>query len=91
MSGNRDTSGSQYSGGLENFMRFLENWSGVTYNYNGSLVCLWQSSQVQSAWPGTGTVYNPPVRNWSFSMSVNDLPPGTPRVRITTRVGWSAN
>jgi len=91
MSGNRDTSGSQYSGGLENFMRFLENWSGVTYNYNGSLVCLWQSNQVQSPWPGTGTVYNPPVRNWSFSMSVNNLPPGTPRVRITTRVGWSAS
>ncbi len=91
MSGNRNTSGSQYSGGLENFMRFLENWSGVNYNYNGSLVCLWQSSQVQGAWPGTGTVYNAPVRNWSFSMAVNDLPPGTPRVRITTRVGWSTN
>lgn len=91
MSGNINTVGSQYSGGLENFMRFLENWSGVTYTYNGSLVCLWQSEQAQAPWPGTGTVYNPPVRNWSFSMSVNDLPPGTPRVRITTRVGWSAN
>ncbi len=91
MSGNINTVGSQYSGGLENFMRFLENWSGVTYTYNGSLVCLWQSEQVQSPWPGTGAVYTPPVRNWSFSMSVNDLPPGTPRVRITTRVGWSAN
>ncbi len=91
MSGNINTSGSQYSGGLENFMRFLENWSGVNYNYNGSLVCLWQSNQVQGKWPGTGTVYNPPVRNWSFSMAVNNLPPGTPRVRVTTRVGWSAN
>ena len=83
MSGNRNTAGSQYSGGLENFMRFLENWSNVTYNYNGSLVCLWQSNQVQGAWPGTG-VYNPPKRNWSFSMAVNDLPPGTPRVRVTS-------
>ncbi len=91
MSGNTSTSGSQYSGGLENFMRFLENWSGVNYNYNGSLVCLWQSSKAKSPWPNTGTVYNAPVRNWSFSMAVNDLPPGTPRVRITARVGWSAH
>ena len=30
--------------------------------------------------------------NWSFVHEpVNALPPGTPRVRITTRVGWSAN
>jgi hypothetical protein len=91
MSGNINTVGSQYSGGLENFMRFLENWSGVTYTYNGSLVCLWQSQVATAPWPNTGTVYNPPTRNWSFSMSVNNLPPGTPRVRITTRVGWSAN
>jgi Tfp pilus assembly protein PilX len=91
MSGNINTAGSQYSGGLENFMRFLENWSNVTYTYNGSLVCLWQSQQATAPWPGTGTVYNPPTRNWSFSMVVNNLPPGTPRVRITRRVGWSSN
>lgn len=68
-----------------------ENWSGVTHNYNGFLVCLWQSDRVQGAWTGTGVVYNPPHRNRSFSMSVNNLPPGPPRVRIITRVGWSAN
>ncbi len=91
MSGNTNTVGSQYSGGLENFVRFLENWSGVTYNYSGSLVCLWQSEVAKAPWPNTGTVYNPPNRNWSFVMNPNALPPGTPRVRITTRVGWSAN
>ncbi len=93
MSGNRDTNSQtgQYSGGLENFMRFLENWSGVTYTYNGSLVCLWQSGQVTAAWPNTGVVYNAPTRNWSFSAAVNELPPGTPKVRVTTQVGWSAN
>ena len=91
MSGNTNTVGSQYSGGLENFMRFLENWSGVTYNYSGSLVCLWQSQVATAPWPNTGVVYNPPTRNWGFVMNLNALPPGTPRVRITTRVGWSAN
>ena len=91
MTGNTNTVGSQYSGGLENFVRFLENWSGVNYNYSGSLVCLWQSEVATAPWPGTGTVYNPPNRNWSFVMNATALPPGTPRVRITSRVTWSVN
>ena len=53
MMGNKDTAGTQYSGGLENLVRFLENWSGVTFTYKGSLVCLWQSAHANSNWPGT--------------------------------------
>ncbi len=88
MVGNKDTSGSQYSGGLENLVRFLENWSNVTFNYSGSLVCLWQSAHANSNWPGTGTVYNPPNRVWSYGINVNKLPPGTPRVRYVMKFGW---
>jgi len=88
MVGNKDTSGSQYSGGLENLIRFLENWSGVTFTYGGSLVCLWQSVHATANWPGTGTVYNPPNRNWSYGINVNHLPPGTPRVRYVMKLGW---
>jgi hypothetical protein len=92
MSGNRNTSGSNYSGGLENFMRFLENWSGVDYNYNGSIVCLWQSNKVTHKWPGTGVIYNPPNRNWGFAgFNANNLPPGTPRVRVINRIAWNSN
>ncbi len=39
------TTGEGYSGGLENFPRLLENWSGKTFTYQGSLVCLWQSQR----------------------------------------------
>ncbi|HVN23517.1 MAG TPA: PilX N-terminal domain-containing pilus assembly protein [Syntrophorhabdales bacterium] len=88
MVGNKDTAGSQYSGGLENLVRFLENWSGVNFTYRGSLVCLWQSAQANSNWPGTGTVYNPPNRVWSYGIDVNHLPPGTPRVRYVMKLGW---
>ena len=93
MSGNTNTNASsgQYSGGLENFMRFLENWSGVTYNYSGSLVCLWNSTQAAAAWPNTGVVYNPPNRNWSFGMNGTTMPPGTPKVIQIYPVAWSAN
>jgi hypothetical protein len=88
MAGNKDTAGTQYSGGVENFMRFLENWSGRTLNYSGSLTCLWQSQQATGNWPGTGTVYNPPTRNWVYGMSLANLPPGTPRVRNIQRTAW---
>ncbi len=88
MVGNKDTAGTQYSGGLENLVRFLENWSGVNFNYKGSLVCLWQSAHATSNWPGTGTVYNPPTRVWQYGMDVNHLPPGTPRVRYVMKLGW---
>jgi hypothetical protein len=88
MAGNVATAGSNYSGGVENFMRFLENWSGKNLNFSGSIVCLWQSQYATHQWPGTGTVYNPPIRNWSYGISANSLPPGTPRVRLVARLGW---
>ncbi|MDY0187680.1 MAG: PilX N-terminal domain-containing pilus assembly protein [Syntrophus sp. (in: bacteria)] len=88
MTGNKNTAGSQYSGGVENLIRFLENWSGKTYTYSGSLTCLWESQQATGNWPGTGTVYNPPTRNWSYGVSLSNLPPGTPRVRNLERTSW---
>ncbi|MCG6535018.1 MAG: PilX N-terminal domain-containing pilus assembly protein [Syntrophales bacterium LBB04] len=88
MTGNKNTAGSQYSGGVENLMRFLEDWSSKTLTYAGSLVCLWQSQYATGNWPGTGTVYNPPTRNWSYGIDMNHLPPGTPCVRNINRLMW---
>jgi hypothetical protein len=88
MAGNRNTSGSNYSGGVENLIRFLESWTGKTMTYSGSLVCMWQSQQAIRTWPGTGSVYNAPTRNWSYGINYNNLPPGTPRVRNIVRLGW---
>lgn len=80
-----------YGGGLENFPRFLENWSGGrTFRYVGSLVSLFQSRQSRGDWgnninPGfaNGAYYSAPTRDWSFDIRFRDprlLPPGTPRV-----------
>jgi hypothetical protein len=88
MVGNTETSGSNYSGGAENLIRFLEDWSGKNFNYGGSLVCLWQSQHATKKWPGTGTVYNPPNRIWTYGIQLNNLPPGTPRVVYVQRLGW---
>jgi hypothetical protein len=90
--GNVPSNGSYYSGGAENFPRFLETWSGKTFTYNGSMVEAFYSKIANFPWPGTGTVYNPPVRNWAFDLNFNDpskLPPLTPRVVYIQRTGWS--
>ncbi|MEE9237977.1 MAG: hypothetical protein V3U58_00285 [Thermodesulfobacteriota bacterium] len=90
MTGNvpTDTGNSQYSGGLENFPRFLEKWSGKTFTYNGSLVCLWQSEQATGDWQYGSPVYKAPNRNWSYGLDINNIPPGTPFVRLIQKVGW---
>ncbi len=72
-------------GGLHNFLRFLEDWSGDTLSYKGSLVSLFYSTY------NTGTfkccnymVYQPPVRNYFFDplfTQPRNLPPGTPMFR----------
>ncbi|MGB9601435.1 MAG: hypothetical protein ACPMAG_01440, partial [Limisphaerales bacterium] len=82
-----------YSGGLENFPRFLENWSGKTLTYNGSMVVMFTSRYATNYWPGTGTVYNPPNRNWSFDVNFYNperLPPLTPSVRAVIRFKWKS-
>jgi hypothetical protein len=88
MAGNRNTSEGDYSGGAENLIRFLEKWSGTTMTYRGSLACLWQSRQASGKWPGPGSVYMDPVREWSYGINYNNLPPGTPRVRNIVKTGW---
>ena len=83
-----------YSGGLENFPRFLEAWSGHTFTYNGSMVVLFPSRRATSFWigPSTSTYYTAPVRKWAFDLnflSQAKLPPCTPQVRKLLRGQWN--
>lgn len=90
--GNVPSNGAYYSGGVENFPRFLENWSGHTFTYNGSMVEAFFSQLANYPWPGTGTVYNPPTRNWAFDQNFKNpqkLPPLTPRVVHINRSTWA--
>jgi len=70
-----------YGGGIENYPRFLENWSGKTLTYRGSLVSLHTSTIAVGTW--NGSYYSPPKRDWQFDTRFEDpqnLPPGTPMV-----------
>jgi hypothetical protein len=86
------SNGTYYSGGVENFPRLLENWSGVNLYYNGSMVEMFTSQISNYPWPGTGVVYNPPNRYWAFDTNFNNpakLPPLTPKVIYLNRARWS--
>jgi hypothetical protein len=89
-----ETGNGYYSGGVENFPRFLENWSGKTFTYNGSMVVLYHSKFADAPWRGTGNlynIYNPPNRNWFFDSNFLDptkLPPLAPSVRAVIRGKW---
>jgi hypothetical protein len=92
LTGNVPSDGNYYSGGVENFPRFLENWSGCTFTYNGSMVCMFNSQVAIAPWPGTGTVYNPPTRNWAFDLNFNNpakQPPMMPFVISVNRGAWT--
>ncbi len=79
-----------YGGGLENFPRFVENWSGVIFRYTGSLVSLYTNRFSTGLWGNNTNVgfanlgyYTPPTRQWSFDVNFRfpeRLPPGTPSV-----------
>ncbi len=87
------TVGANYSGGVENFIRLLENWSSSTaLTYNGSIVVMFPSQYATNRWQQTGVYYNAPKRNWAFDLnfqSNNGLPPLTPRVTKIFRQTWS--
>jgi hypothetical protein len=68
------TDGNNYSGGAENFPRFLENWSGKTFTYYGSMVELYASQQATGAW-GASNVYSAPNRAWHFDTNFQLTPP----------------
>jgi hypothetical protein len=79
-----------YSGGAENFPRFLENWSGKKLTYYGSMIELYQSKQAIGEW-GKAGVYSPPDRQWYFDTNFKTKPPpGTIMVYSYVKGQWSS-
>jgi hypothetical protein len=93
----RDANGLRKSGGMNNLPRFLEQWnmsadSAGPWNYTGSMVTLFFSTQAISQWENsTSVTYMPPRRNWSFDstyLNPNKLPPGTPFFQYLQTTGF---
>jgi hypothetical protein len=81
------------SGGVVNFPRLLEAWSGRTLTLNGSLVNLFDSASATAPFQWPGTYYSAPSRNFNFDPNFLDstrMPPGSPELRVLIRGTWAA-
>ncbi len=81
-----------YSGGVNNLPRLLEDWSGDTYTLNGSVICLFNSTNANKPFQFPGIYYRAPTRKIAFDsnfLNPNKLPPGTPALRTLIRSKWS--
>ena len=86
-----ETTSAHYSGGMENFPRFLETWGAANiFTYNGSMVKMFPSLYATGPW-GLDNVYDPPKRNWAYDLNFDDptkLPPKTPSLLTVIRHRW---
>jgi hypothetical protein len=86
-----ETTLGHYSGGMENFPRFLESWGPIIFTYNGSMIKMFPSLYATNVW-GKANVYDPPARNWAYDANFNDptkLPPKTPSLLKVIRNQWA--
>jgi hypothetical protein len=94
IAGNVPTTGpgvTQYSGGVHNLTRLLENWGGDTLSLNTSIINLYPSAQATQQFQQPPTYYSAPTRNFTFDtnfFSSTGLPPGTPQVNRMIRADW---
>lgn len=86
-------------GGAHNFPRLLERWrtqptpanpngTNINMNFKGSMVQLFTSKMFKGAW-GTGEIYSPPNRVWSYNEDFTRHPsPGLFSFTFFTRGPW---
>jgi hypothetical protein len=83
-----------YSGGLENLIRYLENWGAQTFTMSGALISIWFSRQETVNYDELGpadTYYTPPYRDWGYENLFSNpgtLPPGTPGIWLFELKNW---
>jgi hypothetical protein len=78
--GNSTAGESRLNGGMHNFPRFLEDWN-MRWNFVGSLIPLYRSTQAVGQFNANSSIYQPPIRNWAFDITFTTpsrLPPSTP-------------
>jgi hypothetical protein len=84
--------GGYFSGGAQNLLRLLEDWTGNTLTFNGSMIALFSSQIATAPWGASSDVYNVPTRNysrdWNFTNPAK-LPPGTPELKTLIRSQWA--
>jgi hypothetical protein len=92
LAGDVPTVAGQYSGGMENFPRFLETWGAANpFTYNGAMIKMFPSLHATNYW-GKANVYAPPMRKWAYDINFEEptkLPPLTPGLLRVIRSQWA--
>jgi len=89
----------RYSGGGENWFRYIENWSGRNHVFNGSLLNMFESNIATASWDSDGGVgtnsnyYGAPTRVWSWDPRLANIvpPPGFPNFFQFSFFQWSVD
>lgn len=86
LTGNRESGSGYSSGGAQNLVRYLEDWTGKSVAVTGSLGRLFQSTHYTAPFGGTGTVYLQPNRVFDFDEDLPEHnPPGSPETTAFSR------
>jgi hypothetical protein len=86
---------SNFSGGVHNLPRLLEDWgSGTTVALwlNTSIVNMFSSTMATHQFESPGNYYQAPTRQFSFDLNFLDYtrqPPGTPMLGAVLRSKWA--
>jgi hypothetical protein len=89
------SSSSQFSGGVHNLPRLLEDWnSPSTKNLwiNTAIMNLFNSETATHQFVNPGTYYDPPTRHFSYDLNFQDpakQPPGIPCAMVLVRLNWA--
>ena len=87
----------RYSGGGENWFRYLENWSNKNHIFNGSMLNMFESEIATASWDASNAAntssayYSPPTRQWSWDPRLANIvpPPGFPNFFDISFFNWS--
>src|ERR1700722_9277848 len=85
------SSATQFSGGVHNLTRLLEDWGSSTLWLNTSIINLYGSAYATKQFQSPGIYYDAPTRKFSFDLNYTrstGLPPGTPQVNRMIRATW---
>lgn len=80
VAGNVPTTNGAYSGGGENFVRFLEDWTGKRFTYYGAMMNLYASKQGIGTWSDLpqANIYKAPDLKWYFDKTLSVDSDGNP-------------